>query len=260
MKRSSIFWGLVLVASAGLLLLKNLGVIDDFFSYFWIFALMLVGTWLIIISLSPAAKEKGEQIKVALENATSVHLKLDHGAGQLKLASGAGIGLFLEGKSTPGSVIKSVTEGDLLKVRMKAIPDFWMWAPGESHNWDLVLNPEIPISLDIDSGASSAILDLHDLKVIVLDLDTGASTSEITLPSNAGFTRVKIDSGAATLRIHIPEGVAAQIHIESGMTSIHVNERFSRVGTNSYLSPDFATATNRVEIRIETGMASVDID
>ncbi len=49
MKRSSIFWGLVLILAAGLLLLKNFGIISSFFDYFWVFGLLLVGIWLIVL-------------------------------------------------------------------------------------------------------------------------------------------------------------------------------------------------------------------
>lgn len=259
MRRSSIFWGIVLVLAAGLLLLRNFGIINDFFGYFWVFALMLVGIWLIIGALTRSSKGAGEKITVSLEGASSARLKLDHGAGRLSLHAGAAPGNLLDGECTPGSIIKTVTEGDQLKVKIRTVPDFWMWAPGESRDWNLSLAKDIPLILDIDSGASTSTLDLRDLKVTELDLDTGASTTDITLPSNAGQTRVKVDSGAATVRLRIPEGVAAQIRIESGMASINVDSRFPKVGNNLYLSPDYASASNRTDITIETGMASVEI-
>jgi hypothetical protein len=259
MKRSSIFWGLVLILAAGLLLLKNFGIISSFFDYFWVFGLLLVGIWLIVGALTRSPKGAGEQVSVSLENATSARIKLDHGAGRLNLQAGAAPGNLLDGECAPGSVIKTITEGGELKVKIKTVPDFWMWVPGESRDWNLSLAKDIPLVLDIDSGASTSTLDLRDLKVTELDLDTGASTTDITLPANAGQTRVKIDSGAATVRLRIPEGVAAQIRIESGMASINVGSRFPKVGHNLYLSPDYAGAANRADITIEIGMATVDI-
>lgn len=259
MRRSSIFWGLVLVLAAGLLLLKQFNIISDFFGYFWVFALMLVGIWLIVSAAPRSSKYPGEKVTVPLEGAASVHVKLDHGAGRLNLRAGAAPGNLLDGECTPGSIVKTSTEGDQLRVKIKTVPDFWTWVPGESRDWNLALAKDIPLVLDIDSGASTSTLDLRDLKVTELDLDTGASTTDITLPAEAGHTRVKIDAGAATMRLHIPEGVAAQIRIESGMASINVDSRFPKVGSNLYLSPDYASAANRADISIETGMASVEI-
>lgn len=259
MRRSNIFWGIVLVLAAGLLLLRNFGIISDFFGYFWVFALMLVGVWLIVGALTRSAKRTGEQVTVSLEGASSARLKLDHGAGRLKLHAGAAPGNLLDGECSPGPVIKTVIEGEQMKVKIKNVSDFWMWVPGESRDWDLSLAGNIPLILDIDSGASTSTLDLRDLKVSELDLNTGASTTDITLPASAGLTRVKVDSGAARLCIRIPEGVAAQIRIKSGMASINVNSRFPKVGNNLYLSPDYANASNRADITIETGMATVEI-
>lgn len=259
MRRSSIFWGIVLVLAAGLLLLKNFGIISDFFSYFWVFALMLVGVWLIVGALTRSSKSKGEKVTVALESASSARLKLDHGAGSLKIQAGAAPGNFLDGECATGSIITTVTEGTELKVKIKTVPDFWMWVPGESRDWNLSLAKEIPLILDIDSGASTSTLDLRELMVSELDLDTGASTTDLTLPANAGLTRVKVDSGAATVRIRIPDGVAAQIRIESGLASINVDSRFPKVGNHLYLSPDYASASNRADITIETGVATIEI-
>lgn len=91
-------------------------------------------------------------------------------------------GNLLEGECTPGTLVKTTTEGDLQKVKIKSASDFWAWAPGEGHNWDLALAKDMPLILDIDSGANTSVLDLHDLQVTELDLDTGASTTP-TSPS-----------------------------------------------------------------------------
>jgi hypothetical protein len=258
MKRSSIFWGIVLILAAGLLLMEQFNIISDFFSYFWVFALLLVGVWLIVAALT-RSKHPGERVTVSLEGATSARVKLDHGAGRLTLRAGAVPGNLLDGECNPGPVIKTRTDGNHLEARLKATPEFWMWTPGESRDWTLALAKDIPLALDIDSGASTSTIDLRDLKVTELDLDTGASTNDITLPANAGLTRVKINSGAATMHIRIPEGVAAQIRVESGLASINVDSRFPNVGRKLYLSPDYSTAANRADVMIETGMATVEI-
>jgi hypothetical protein len=259
MRRSGIFWGIVLLLAAGLLLLRNFGVIRDFFGYFWAFALMLVGVWLIVGVFTRSPKSKGELVAVSLEGASSARLKLDHGAGSLKIHAGAAAGNLLDGECSPSPVIKPVNNSGQLSVRIKSFADFWTWIPGERRDWDISLADTIPIVLEIDSGASTSTLDLRDLQLSELELATGASTTDITLPSNAGHTRVKIDSGAATVSIRIPEGVAAQIRIESGMASINVDSRFPKVGNHLYLSPDYANAANRADIKIETGMSTIEI-
>lgn len=259
MKRSNIFWGTILVLIAILLLLKQFNIINNVFSYFWVIALMVAGLWLIFGAFNRSAKTPGEKVMLALEGATSARLKLDFGAGRLNLRSGAVAGNLLEGECNPAPVIRTRTDANHLDARLKTASDFWAWAPGQTREWDLALAGDVPLALKIDCGASITTLDLRDLKISELDLETGASTTDITLPAAAGYTRVKIESGAATVCVRIPEGVAAQIRVESGLASVDVASRFTKVGGKLYLSPDYASAANRAEISIETGMASVEI-
>lgn len=259
MRRSSIFWGLILILAAALLLLKNLGIISSFFNYFWILVLLFVGIWLIVGAFIRSTEKRGEKASVPLDGATSASISLDHGAGHLKLHSGATPGNLLDGNFSPLPVLKTTAEAGKMSLKVKYVSDFMTWLPGESRDWDISLANDIPLTLDIDSGASTSIYDLHDLKVTELILDTGASTTDITLPANAGTTRVKIESGAATVKIRVPDGVAAQIHIESGMASISVSGRFPKAGSHLYLSPDYNSAANRADITVETGMATVEI-
>jgi hypothetical protein len=122
------------------------------------------------------------------------------------------------------------------------------------------LTPEVPLSLDLEVGASRNILNLRDLRVTDLRLSTGASASEIEMPANAGETRAWIRSGAASIDVHIPAGVAARIEARGGLASIRVDTvRFPQVG-GVYQSPDFSSAENRVHLDIETGVGSVFVN
>jgi hypothetical protein len=135
----------------------------------------------------------------------------------------------------------------------------WHWGRGGPLDWSFGLNGEVPLSLDLQTGASDARLDLSDLRVSDLRLQTGASATRLTLPANAGQTRAEVHSGAASVSIRVPEGVAARIRIKSGMAGIAVDRgRFPRTG-DTYQSPDYETAPNRVDLYVETGVGSVDV-
>lgn len=79
------------------------------------------------------------------------------------------------------------------------------------------------------------------------------------LPRNAGSTDVKAETGAASLTMTVPVGVAARIRSRMALGSSDVDEaRFPRT-SNGYESPDFGTATNRVDIDVQGGVGSVRI-
>ena len=62
-----------------------------------------------------------------------------------------------------------------------------------------------------------------NLKVSDLELEVGASSTELFTPKNAGLTRIKAKVGAGSLKVTIPTEVAARISTESSLASIHVN-------------------------------------
>ena len=261
--RNSLFWGIVLIVLAALLLLRQLQVIStgDVFGYFWPALVVLFGLWLVLGALTRGKRLVGEyKLSVPLESAKSGHIKLDHGAGRLTIRSGASSTELLNGAFGAEVDLTSRLDGDKLDVKLRNDPQIWAWIPGDSLDWEIALNREIPISLKIDSGASSSRYDLSDLKVSELNLDTGASTTEMTLPANAGETHVDIDTGASTLRMTIPTGVSARIRTKTGVATVNVDtNRFPRLDGGFYQSADYATATNRADITIDAGVGTIEI-
>jgi hypothetical protein len=261
-QRGSLFWGLVLIIFASLLLLHQLGwLTGDIFGYFWPLAIVLFGIWLLIGALSRGKdKAEGQTISIPLENARSARIKLDHGAGRLNVRGGASATEVLTGEFGVNVDYKSRLEADQLMVKVRNSPNFWSWYPGQSLDWNICLNGDVPLTLKIDSGASSTTLDLSDLKVVDLDIDTGASSTEVTLPANAGNTHVDIDTGASSLSVHVPIGVAARIQVKSGLAAINVDStRFPRIDGGLYQSADYATAANRADITIDAGVGSIEV-
>jgi hypothetical protein len=260
--RGSLFWGIVLIILASLLLLNQYGWLKgNVFGYFWPAVIILFGIWLLVGALARGRfGAKMQSISIPLEGGQRARIKMEHGAGKLNIQSGAASGELLNGSFGPDVEFKSKIEEDLQKVKLRNASDFWMWYPGDSLDWDVRLNADVPLILDIDSGASASTLDLTNLKVVELDIDTGASSTEISLPANAGNTLVDIDSGAASLNIHVPATVAARIRVKSGVTSVNIDQtRFPRLDGGFYQSVDYATAANKADITIDTGVGSVDI-
>ena len=99
---------------------------------------------------------------------------------------------------------------------------------------------------------------MGSLRVTRFTLDAGASTIDIVAPK-LGHTVGSISTGAAEIDIEIPEGVAASIRIEGGLNDIDVDlARFPKVG-DRYVSPDYESADNRIDLRIDSGVSSISI-
>lgn len=138
----------------------------------------------------------------------------------------------------------------------KDFMDFPFLGPRTQLDWDVALNSNIPIALTLNLGANRSILDLRDMNITDLDLDTGASETKLTLPSKGRF-RADLDLGAASLEVIVPEGLSARIRASLGAADMKVDQsRFPRNG-NYYQSPDYETAANAVDMTIDAGAASI---
>jgi len=263
MRRGTMFWGLLLIVFGLVLLLDNLGLLGniDVWNLLWPFFLIALGAWILLGTIFRRAPER-EHASIPLEGAQSARVRVQHGAGRLEVSAGAGIGLLAEGDFTGGLEHGSKVQGNALEVKMNPPEQIFpfAWSPGTSLDWSFGLTRDIPLSLDFETGASESRLNLRELRLTELRLKTGASATTIDLPANAGYTRVSVESGAASVNINVPEGVAARIQTKGGLSTIQVDsQRFPQTG-GVYQSADYETAANKVEMDIQMGVGSVNIN
>jgi len=262
MRRGSLFFGLALIIFAGLFFLKGLGFITDVIPLIWPVVIILFGAWLLIGGLFPRWGWGGgsETFSVGLENAREAEVKFNHGAGHVIVTGGAAAGQFMEATSGTAMDYKSRLSGDTLKVKVDAGPSFLPFLGPDGGAWQFKLTDSIPLSVEMSAGAANMDFDLTDLQVKFFKLETGASMTSLKLPANAGVTVVEFEGGAATFDVTVPQGVAARIQLEGGANALDIDEqRFPRQTGGYYQSPDYDTAANRAEIRIEGGANSFSV-
>lgn len=141
--------------------------------------------------------------------------------------------------------------------------EFWdasfPWS-NEGLSWNLGFCPSVPLELILKTGANDAHVDLSGLNVTILSLETGASNTRIKLPEKVEHIAINIQAGAASLAIQVPQSLAARIKIDSGISSKKIDTaRFPQAGS-VYESTDFAAAPQKAEIHIETGVSSIEIN
>ncbi len=261
MRRDNLFWGTALVVLGGLFLLQAMGIIPNAWGLFWPVFLVLLGLSIIIgVYLGPRFRaDEGESFEVDLQDASEASVKFNYGAGQVNIGPGAPAGRLLVGSSGVAMSHSSHKIGDRLDVSVDAGPSFIPFIGPANNVWNFRLSPDVPIRIEVDSGAASQKFDLEDLNVTHFDLDTGASSTSLTLPSRGG-TFVDVDAGAASVDIRVPEGVFARISIDEGITALEIDEqRFPRLHGGFYQSPGFDTAERKAEIKIDAGAGRIHI-
>ena len=210
-----------------------------------------------------------EAIAVNTGNATAARLELQVGAGTLTLDAEAPPNLLLAGElesRTTGDTY-SISEAQrpggrsVIRLNNSAGREYSIF-PGQapSEEWTLHLTPHIPTEIRVDAGAAEIDLDLRNLDLQRLEIKAGAADIDVVMPAAAGKTEASIEVGAASLRITVPEGVAAHIEVDAGLSSVQIDEgRFAQQTGDVYTSPDFARAANRLDITIDAGASHVEI-
>lgn len=264
MRRSGLLWGIVLLLVGTLLLLSNLGIVTvNLWSAVLAVALIVFGGGLLWDVLIGSDSSEGELVTIPLGDILGARIRVQHGAGRLRIDGSASPGMLLEGTFGSGLDYGKRRLGNEVELKLSpggfpALLAPWNWG-SEGVGWAFGLNPEIPITLRIETGASEARLNLRELRVTDLRLETGASSAEVILPARAGHSRARIQAGAAAITIRVPEDVAARIRFQGALTSLDVDQqRFPRSG-DVYRSPNYEEAEHRVDLEAEAGLGSLAV-
>ncbi|HET7702032.1 MAG TPA: hypothetical protein VFK35_01420 [Candidatus Limnocylindrales bacterium] len=252
-------WPIVWIGIGVILLLSTTGSMGRspgaLISDGWPWLLVGLGAWFLVGAVLPLGTGPTESLTIPLGGIAEASVRIRFGAGELDVGPAA------PGSLVDGSFIGGVVRRDLGPGRVELAQDTTdglPWLDGPSR-WAVGLAPEVPLDLRLETGAARAWLDLGDLRVRALDLQTGASETRIRLPRAAGATSVRAETGAASLTIEVPEGVAARIRSRMTIGSTQVDEaRFPRAAVG-FESPDYATAANRVDLDLQGGVGSVRV-
>src|SRR3989344_421455 len=252
----------ILIILGVVFLLNNLGILpwDIWFSLwkFWPVILVLVGveillgknasikTFAILIGLiflvpiilsynpltnNPLATEEFK-IEESLGTATKAKVTLDFPASNLKIgALGSDSSFLAEGKITYSEAAKEPTvkkEDELGSVNLTLGQSAQGKLPFISNlktTADLMFTRVVPISLIIKTGASSADLNLAELRTEYLEINSGASSISVKLAENFN-QKALTKTGASGITLEIPQKLQAKIVINSQVKSVNAAERF----------------------------------
>lgn len=252
-------WPVAWIVVGSILLASTTGTIGtgpgDLIGQYWPWALVILGVWFIIGAFVPSGRGLTETLAVPLQGATDASIRIGYGAGNLTV-----------GPAAPGQLVDGTCEGGVItrshgpgRIELSQDTRYGLPWIERASRWTVGLTTEVPVDLRVNAGASRTILDLSDVRLRSLDLQTGASETRVRLPKAAGATTVKAQSGAASLTLEVPPGVAARIRSRMALGSTQIDQTRFPAGGSGYESPDYATAANRVDIDVSGGVGSLRI-
>jgi hypothetical protein len=263
MRKFNLTWGIILLVFGSLLLLDNLNVFSflgvSIWKILWPLGLIALGGW--ILWATQSAKTYGEEQEVAVpaNDSEEYTVNVQYGAGELFIDGKFDTPDLVHCKSYGGLLHKVKESGNVKHIQLRTPTNLGQFGLFIRRKWNLTLDGSLPCELTINTGACETRADLTDTMVHALRIETGASSTRIKLPENAGVTTVRGSGGAASLSLIIPPEVAAHIEVKGGIYSANIDQqRFPKHG-HYYESPNYEQAVNKVDIKYDMGLGSVDI-
>lgn len=261
-------WPLILIA-VGLDLL--LGRRNPWLSLLIVVAVLAVGA--AVILYSGGFQSRGDvtstNLNIPVSGARSADVQINFAAGTLYVDGTAGsenlVAGSLEYYSNRGQPTQDVNRtGDTATINLRQ-PDNsttffnFGFGPTRGIDWNVHLSPSIPMTVKANLGAGNSTLDFSKVKATRIDVNNGAGNTEVVFPAAAGAVTGKISGGVGNLTIKIPDGTAARIKVDTGLGNITVDNRFTKQGNDTYVTGDYNTATNKVDLDLNMGVGNVEI-
>lgn len=183
--------------------------------------------------------------------------------------SGGGTSFELKGKTdslisaavykTGGGFMLTKSEGrdsiTNLELRMSGKSK---WNTG-GNEVDVLLNSNPIWEIQVNMGAGEVDFDLSNYKVREFNFDGGAAALDVKVGSFLPITDVNVKTGIADVKIAVPAASGCRITAKTGLSSKEFTG-FTKLDNNTYETPDYKTAKNKVFIVFDGGLSSFQVN
>jgi hypothetical protein len=83
--------------------------------------------------------------------------------------------------------------------------------------WNIGINPDVPVALQIENGIGAGRYDLSALQLVELELKVGVGSVQVDLPSMSSAYDVRVNGSAGGTTISVPEDAAANLRLQTGI-------------------------------------------
>lgn len=199
----------------------------------------------------------------------SARVSIDPGDGNLivdgaissELMLASGTLQFLEKNGPPSWSVDTGNSPAAFTIKAAAKGQPWFRLPWSACNgateWNIHLNHRIPTEITAHSDGGNISLDLTGMPVTHISAETGGGNVEVTLPDTNENISLTAKSGAGNVTVHLPADRAARIHATTGLGTVILSPRFSKIENKLYQSADYPDADKKIEITISSGAGNV---
>jgi hypothetical protein len=195
------------------------------------------------------------------DDSQSVHVNLDMGAGTLRVAGGTGKLATAEFNYNVASWKPEVRYSSVAGHGSLTIgqPGHGSSSRGNVVNdWDLSLNQDVPLEMEVHLGAGEAHLNLGALTLRKVEVEMGAGELDLDLrgtPKASYDVRVQGGVGEATIRL--PSSVGVEAKAMGGIGEVEASGLHHEGGR--YFNDALASSTVTIHLDVQGGVGSIKL-
>lgn len=258
------YWPLLLIAGGVDILFLRRGGWGTLLAAFLILAVLVGGVYL--LETRAFASKEVDTIRQSGAGLERAQVVLNPAAGSLHLAvlkdGGADLLRGEVARGFGGRIVQTFDD-ERDPPRFELGHEGWVSVPpmagwGSQWSWNLRLDAEVETALDVDMGAGVIDLDLRGLSLESVETNLGVGQIVLTLPERGQF-EVRIESGVGDSLVVIPPGMQARISLDTALVQVNLPDGYIEVDEDTFVTPGFEGAQNRVELDIEQAIGSVRV-
>lgn len=256
-KRNSLFWPVVLIGAGAILLLRNLGVLQNFdlqiLLRLWPLILVVIGLDLIFgrrfpwagavigfltigaailflyyapsLGINPPAGVKTEVLSTPLDITDHVEYQIDSSYEPVTISALSGSSDLFHATIVHRDHINFNVAGDtekLITLSETSTADRWFSLDlgVAGLKWDIGLAPGVPSVINLDGGSGTLKIDLEEITLESLDAELGSGSSNFKLPESTTAYTVDINSGSGAVTMAMPAATDLTVTISSSSGAV----------------------------------------
>jgi hypothetical protein len=188
--------------------------------------------------------------------ATNAELRASMGGGQLRVEPVAS-GLYTAELRGPGRPsVRVTTADDLAVLDLRAPTQRGMLARNRGNDWRIQLNTSLDWQVDLTAGAVTADLDLRDLGLRGVTVQSGVSRLALRMGEPATEVAVDLQVSTGFIDLYLPRAAAVQIQVDGLSTDNFDDQGLTNDGEAWSAN---GTSAGRYVIRVRTSGARLRI-
>jgi len=213
------------------------------------------------VDWEPEGPPKTESRSIDLDKSEMVHVELKIGAGELNVRGGS----------------PKLMEGEFRYTRPRTQPEVHYDATGfrghllieepnhphfgggnSEYRWNIRLNDDKPIDLEVHFGAGEGRLDVGSLTLRSLEINMGVGELRVDLrgtPKND--YNVSIHGGVGEATVYLPSGVGVIADAKGGIGGINARGLQNRDGR--YVNDEYGRAKTTIRLDVHGGIGAINL-